>query len=54
MIRTIDGRRYLMRDQRPVRYLRALYTAYCIKFKSTLSMHDWLVQRGKVYKEVKR
>lgn len=49
MIRTINGQRYLMRDTRPMAELRALYAAFCTKFKSSLTFEQWLGQRGKIY-----
>jgi len=48
MIRTIDGKRYLMRDTRPTRELRALWRAYCAKFKP-ITFERWLAERGKVH-----
>lgn len=52
MTRTIDGRKYLMRDQRPMSVIRELYRAYCQKY-GAVSMHRWLMERGKVHKEIK-
>ena len=52
MIRTIDGRRYLMRDTRPVRELRALYAAFCRKYGAGVSFAEWL-NRGKIYLEIR-
>lgn len=56
MIRIIDGQKYLMRDQRPVKELRALYRAFTQKYYQevalttpALTFHRWLVERGKVY-----
>ena len=53
MQRVIDGRRYLMRDQRTVFKLRELYKQFCKRYGNQLSLHQWLVERGKVYKEFK-
>ena len=47
MRRTIDGRRYIMRDQRPVKVLREMFMAYCQKY-GEITFHRWMVERGKV------
>ena len=49
MIRKIDGKRYLMRDQAPTRELRKLHAAFCKKYRSTMPFHRWLGERGKVH-----
>jgi len=48
MIRTIDGKRYLMRDQRPIRELRKFHAAFCLKYRSAMPFHHWLIERGRV------
>jgi hypothetical protein len=53
VIRVIDGRRYMMRDQRPTATLRQLYKDFCTKYKTTMSFHQWLVTRGKVYLQIR-
>lgn len=53
MIRIIDGRKYLMRDQRTTEVLRQLYKDFCYKYKSTVTFHQWLREQGKVYGTLK-
>ena len=53
MIRTIDGRKYLMRDTRPVAELRKLHAAYVAKY-GPADFHRWLAERGKVHIEVRK
>ena len=53
MIRTIDGRRYLMRDTRPVKELRKMYVSFVTKYGNSLSFHQWL-NRGRIYLEIKQ
>ena len=48
MFRTIDGRKYLMRDTRSVKELRELHAAYEKKY-GRIDFHKWLVDRGKVH-----
>ena len=52
MQRTIDGRRYLMRDKRPMKDLRRLHVAYEAKY-GKLDFHRWLAERGKISSEIK-
>lgn len=51
--RTIDGKKYLMRDRRPTTELRKLYREFCEKFSSGMTFHHWMIERGKVYFVVK-
>lgn len=55
MTKTIDGRKYLMRNQRAtVRQLREWHKLYCAKCQhNPPTMHQWLVERGMVYKEIR-
>lgn len=53
-IRKIDGQTYIMRDPRPTRQLRVLWQAFCEKYHSSMTFHHWLVERGKVYKRIRR
>ena len=52
VIRTLQGRKYLMRDKRSTKDLMRLYADYCRKY-GNIPLHQWLVERGKVYKEIK-
>jgi hypothetical protein len=54
MRRKIDGRTYMMRDKRPVVELRKLYADYLGKYGSTITIHQWLRERGKVSIEIVR
>lgn len=51
-VRSIEGVKYLMRDPRPTAELRKMYQAFVAKFGDSLSFHQWLVERGKVYKRL--
>ena len=53
MYRTINGRKYLMRDTRPVKELRELWKAFCKKY-GQMDFHKWLGERGKVHIEIKK
>jgi len=49
MIKTIDGIQYLMRDQRPLKALRRMYTSFQIKYPdSRWTFHQWLGYSGRV------
>jgi hypothetical protein len=52
MIRTIDGKKYLMRDTRPTVELRRMHKAFEAKY-GAINFHDWL-NRGRIYIEIKR
>jgi hypothetical protein len=52
MKKRIDGRLYLMRDQRPLNELRRLHKMFREKYRSQISFHDWLCERGKVALEI--
>ena len=52
MIRTIDGRKYLMRDTRPVKELREMYAAFVKKYGAGTTFRQWL-NRGRIYLEIK-
>lgn len=53
MKRKIDGVLYLMRDKRPTRDLRELHRQFCEKFKTQISFHQWMIERGKVYTDIR-
>jgi hypothetical protein len=52
MIKTIDGRKYIMRDKRSIKALRFMYNEFIIKFKSKMTFHQWLCNQGKVSLEI--
>jgi hypothetical protein len=53
MIRTIDGRKYLMRYQATTAELRKLHAEFCVKYRTNMDIHQWLGERGKVHIEIK-
>jgi hypothetical protein len=52
MTKVINGKRYLMRDQRPLRELQKFHAAYERKY-GKIDFHRWMIERGKVYLEIK-
>lgn len=47
-----DGKQYLMRDKRSKTQILAMYAAFCDKY-GYMPIHDWLITRGKAYKQIK-
>ena len=46
---TFDGRKYLVRGNHTRAELLALYARFCRKYGDCMTLHQWLVSRGKVY-----
>ena len=53
MIKTFDGVRYRMRWQHPKAKILELYADFVLKYKSNLTIHQWMVTRGVVHSQVR-
>lgn len=51
---TVDGRRFLIRGTATAKDLRRRYRAFVARYRSSLSLEQWLVERGGAYFEAGR
>lgn len=51
---TFDDIAYLVRGNYTRAQLLALYASYCRRYGSHLTLHQWMVQRGKAHTSQKR
>lgn len=54
MVKTFDGIKYRMRWQHSKAKIIQLYAAFVAKYKSDLTIHQWMVTRGVVHSRVRK